>query len=337
MVEGEDRHQVDTLAGRLADSVRIELRARAVGPSARAAALRCGATARKLPARSPVAPFHGEIRVTRKPLIAGNWKMHGSLGESRALVDALRAGVTAGAPATMLLCPPYVYLPAVHGWLQGSPIALGAQDLADKPGRALIRARSRAQMLRDVGCSHVIVGHSERRALYGETDAVVATKFKAAQARRARADRVRRRNARAARSRADALGHRAAKSPPSWTRPGVQAFAKAVVAYEPVWAIGTGRTATPEQAQEVHAFIRGMIAARDATIAAGLSILYGGSVKGANARELVRHGGHRRRARRRRVTRRGGIPRDLPRRGLTKSDSRCCRRSYWLPMWASRC
>ena len=79
--------------------------------------------------------------MTRKPLIAGNWKMHGSLAESRGLVDALRAGVTAGAPATMLLCPPYVYLPAVHGWLHGSAIALGAQDLADKPGIGRLHGR----------------------------------------------------------------------------------------------------------------------------------------------------------------------------------------------------
>ena len=141
-------------------------------------------------------------------------------------------------------------------------------------------------MLRDVGCSYVIVGHSERRALYGETDAVVAAKFQAAQARRARADRLRRRNARAARGGADERRSSSGRSPRSLDAAGVAAFAKAVVAYEPVWAIGTGRTATPEQAQEVHAFIRGMVAARDATIAAGLSILYGGSVKGANARSL---------------------------------------------------
>jgi len=107
--------------------------------------------------------------------------MHGALAESRQLVDALRAGVTPGAKATMLLCPPFVYLPAVHGWLQGSPILLGAQDLADKPATGAYTGEVSGQMLRDVGCGHVIVGHSERRALYGETDAIVATKFKAAQ------------------------------------------------------------------------------------------------------------------------------------------------------------
>jgi triosephosphate isomerase (TIM) len=223
--------------------------------------------------------------VTRKPLIAGNWKMHGSLGESRALVDALRAGVTAGAPATMLLCPPYVYLPALRDWAKGSAIAIGAQDIADRPGSGAYTGEVSGQMLRDVGCSHVIVGHSERRALYGETDAVVAAKFKAAQAAglvpiACVGETLEQREAAQTRSVVERQVEAIVEAA------GVQAFAKAVIAYEPVWAIGTGRTATPEQAQEVHAFIRGRIAKRDATIAAGLSILYGGSVKGANARSL---------------------------------------------------
>jgi triosephosphate isomerase len=140
-------------------------------------------------------------------------------------------------------------------------------------------------MLRDVGCRYVIVGHSERRALYGETDAVVAAKFQAAQ--------------RAGLVPIVCVGETLEQREAGQTRSvverqvtavldaaGVRAFASAVVAYEPVWAIGTGRTASPEQAQEVHALVRGMVAARDATIAADLSILYGGSVKGANAKSL---------------------------------------------------
>jgi len=211
--------------------------------------------------------------------------MNGSLGDSRLLVDALRKGVSSTASATMLLCPPYVYLPAVHGWLQGSPIALGGQDLADKTGSGAYTGEVSGQMLRDVGCSHVIVGHSERRALYGETDAVVATKFKAAQAAGlvpilCVGETLEQREAGETRSVIERQMAAVVDAA------GVRALAQAVVAYEPVWAIGTGRTASPEQAQEVHAFIRGMIAARDATIAAGLSILYGGSVKGANARSL---------------------------------------------------
>ena len=223
--------------------------------------------------------------MTRKPLIAGNWKMHGSLADSRQLVEALRAGVKSSAPATMLLCPPYVYLSDVHRWLQGSPIALGAQDVADKPATGAYTGEVSGQMLRDVGCGHVIVGHSERRALYGETDAVVATKFKAAQAAGlvpivCVGETLEQREAGETRS---VIERQVAAVVDA---AGVRAFANAVIAYEPVWAIGTGRTATPEQAQEVHAFIRGMISGRDATIAAGLNILYGGSVKGANARSL---------------------------------------------------
>lgn len=224
--------------------------------------------------------------MTRKVLIAGNWKMNGSLAESRALVSALRAGVDAGGSAEMLLCPPYVYLPSVREWLAGSRITLGAQNLADRAGSGAYTGEISGAMLRDVGCSHVIVGHSERRALYGESDTGVATKFRVAQEvglvpilcvgetlEQREAGQTRATVERQLKAVLDAAG--------------VAAFARAVVAYEPVWAIGTGRTATPEQAQEVHAFIRAMIAARDATIAADLIILYGGSVKGANARSLL--------------------------------------------------
>ena len=223
--------------------------------------------------------------MTRKYLIAGNWKMHGSLTESRPLVEALRSGVTAGAPATMLLCPPFVYLPAVREWLQGSAIALGAQDVADKPGTGAYTGEISGQMLCDVGCRYVIVGHSERRALYAETDGVVAAKFAAAQTAGlvpilCVGETLEQREAGQTRSVIERQVASVVKSA------GVAAFAKAVIAYEPVWAIGTGRTASPEQAQEVHAFIRGMIAGQDATIASGLSILYGGSVKGANAKSL---------------------------------------------------
>lgn len=223
--------------------------------------------------------------MARKLLIAGNWKMHGSLAGSRELVAALRAGVGSGGGAAMLLCPPAVYLPVVREWLEGSAIALGAQDVSTRVGTGAFTGEIAGAMLRDVGCSHVIVGHSERRALFGESDGAVAAKFQAAQhaglvpilcvgetleeRETQRTEQVIERQMRAVLDMA-----------------GAAAFANAVVAYEPVWAIGTGRTATPEQAQEVHAFIRGMIRARDATIAAGLSILYGGSVKGANARNL---------------------------------------------------
>ena len=211
--------------------------------------------------------------------------MNGALAESRQLVAALRAGVGASNKASMLLCPPYVYIPAVREWLEGSSVGFGAQDLSNRAGAGAFTGEVSGVMLHDIGCSHVIVGHSERRAIYGESDAVVAAKFKLAQ----QADllpilcvgeTLEQREAGQTRSTVERQVMAVLEAA------GVAAFGKAVIAYEPVWAIGTGRTASPEQAQEVHSLIRTMIAARDATIAAGLTILYGGSVKGANARNL---------------------------------------------------
>ena len=211
--------------------------------------------------------------------------MNGALAESHELVAALRAGVGASNKASMLLCPPDVYIPPVRDWLRGSGIALGAQDLSNRAGTGAFTGEVSGAMLRDVGCSHVIVGHSERRAFYGESDAVVAAKFKLAQQASLLpilcvGETLEQREAGQTRSTVERQVTAVLEAA------GVAAFGKAVIAYEPVWAIGTGRTATPEQAQEVHALIRTMIAARDATIAAGLTILYGGSVKGANARNL---------------------------------------------------
>jgi triosephosphate isomerase len=223
--------------------------------------------------------------VARKPLIAGNWKMNGSLGESRKLVDALRAGMSSTAAADMLLAPPYVYISAVKQWIAGSSILLGAQDVADKQGSGAYTGEVSGAMLAEVGCAYAIVGHSERRTLYGETDPIVAAKFKAAQAAKlvpilCVGETLAERDAGATEQTVSRqLGA-------VLDAAGVDAFARAVVAYEPVWAIGTGRTATPEQAQEVHALLRAAVAARNATIAADLKILYGGSVKGANARAL---------------------------------------------------
>ena len=211
--------------------------------------------------------------------------MNGSLAESRKLVSALTAGVAGASHTDMLLAPPYVYLPAVKEWLAGSAILLAAQDVSGRQGSGAYTGEVSGAMLADLGCTHVIVGHSERRTLYGETDAVVATKFSAAQAAKlvpilcvgeTLAERDAGETERTVQRQLGAVLGAA----------GVEAFRRAIVAYEPVWAIGTGRTATPEQAQEVHALIRAMVAARNATIASSLTILYGGSVKGANARAL---------------------------------------------------
>ena len=207
------------------------------------------------------------------------------LAESRALVEALVAGGGGGGAARMLVCPPFVYLQPVAEWLAGSAIRLGAQDLSEETTAGAFTGEVAGSMLRDVGCEFAIVGHSERRALYGESDEQVATKFRAAQAQgltpilcvgESLQQREEGRTEAVVRRQVDAVLSSA----------GVSAFAAAVIAYEPVWAIGTGRTATPDQAQAVHALIRSMIGAQDATIAGGLTILYGGSVKGANAREL---------------------------------------------------
>lgn len=221
----------------------------------------------------------------RRPLIAGNWKMNGSRGESADLVHALAAGISAAA-AEMLICPPFVYLESALEWIGDAPISLGAQDLAAEQGPGAFTGEVSGAMLADIGCGYVIVGHSERRTLYAETDAVVVEKFKAAQAaglvpilcvgenleqrEREATDAVVSGQVSAV---IDALG--------------IEVFSKAVIAYEPIWAIGTGKTATPEQAQSVHAMVRSLVAGHDAIIAESLRILYGGSVKGSNAADLL--------------------------------------------------
>jgi triosephosphate isomerase len=221
---------------------------------------------------------------TRRPLVAGNWKMHGSRAEAQRLVGDLIARKAGSGAAEAIVCPPFVHLTEVRRQLDGSRIGLGAQDVcAEEPGAHT--GEVSAGMLADAGCRYVIVGHSERRALYGEGDGLVARKFIAA-GRHALVPILcvgesldeRQRNATQAviLRQLDAVLEAA----------GTPAFASAVVAYEPVWAIGTGLTATPAQAQEVHALIRGRIARNDATIAASLRVLYGGSVKAANAAEL---------------------------------------------------
>jgi triosephosphate isomerase len=220
----------------------------------------------------------------RRTLVAGNWKMHGSRSENAGLVDAILAADQGDGGPEILVCPPFVYLWEVGRQLRGSSLSLGAQDVCAEAIGAHTGEIS-ASMLRDVGCSHVIVGHSERRALYGDDDQLVARKFAAAQREgitpilcvgETLEEREEGRTAEVVLRQLDAVLGVA----------GAGGFMKAVLAYEPVWAIGTGKTATPEQAQEVHALLRARLAEKDATMAACLRILYGGSVKAANAREL---------------------------------------------------
>jgi triosephosphate isomerase len=222
-------------------------------------------------------------------MVAGNWKMHGSRAANAALLDGVLAGVGATA-AEVVVCPPFVYLADAAVRLAGTAVALGAQDLCAESGQGAYTGEVSAGMLRDVGCSHVIIGHSERRALFGETDALVARKAVAALAAgllpiicvgELLEERDGGRTHEVVGRQLDAAiaGVRSSSF-------GLAALERCVIAYEPVWAIGTGRTATPEQAEDVHAFIRGRIAANDATIAGSMRVLYGGSVKAGNAREL---------------------------------------------------
>lgn len=220
----------------------------------------------------------------RQKLVAGNWKMHGNQVANAALLDGVKAGVAAGVRCAVAVCVPFPYLAQVQAALADSSVAWGAQTVSEHVQGAYT-GEVAAGMLVDFGCRYVIVGHSERRAIYGEGDAAVAAKFAAAQAAGlvpilCVGETLAERDA------GQTQGVVARQLAAVLDKVGVAAFAKAVVAYEPVWAIGTGKTATPEQAQAVHAAIRGQIAVADATVASGLQILYGGSVKPQNAVEL---------------------------------------------------
>lgn len=219
----------------------------------------------------------------RKKLVAGNWKMHGALQQNLTLLARI-AAAGSGLPCEVAVCPPYPYLAQAQLALAGSVVGLGAQSVSEYASGAFTGEVS-ASMLAEFGCRYVLVGHSERRALFGEADIVVAAKFAAARS----SGLVpilcvgETQNEREA-GKTEAVIAR--QLTVVLQRVGVAAMASAVVAYEPVWAIGTGVTATPAQAQEVHAAIRAQVAALDAVVAEGLRILYGGSVKPQNAVEL---------------------------------------------------
>jgi triosephosphate isomerase len=219
-----------------------------------------------------------------RKLVAGNWKMHGSLADNATLLAGVVSGVQ-DLDCEVAVCVPFPYLSQVQQALSGTLIRLGAQNLSEHAKGAYTGEVS-AAMLKDFACAYVIVGHSERRSLYGETDAQVAAKFVAAQG--------------AGITPILCLGESLQERESGVTEAvvarqldavlavaGIAAFAKAVIAYEPVWAIGTGLTATPEQAQAVHAFIRGRLAQHDSAMAANVVIQYGGSMKPSNAAELL--------------------------------------------------
>ena len=221
----------------------------------------------------------------RQPLIAGNWKMNGSRSNNKALLDGLKAGVGEVKSAEVAVCVPYVYLADVEQQLSGTPIAWGAQNLSTEE-KGAFTGEIAASMLLDFNCKYVIVGHSERRTLYGENDDIVTRKF--------------------------AVAHNAGLTPilcvgetleereqgvtedviarqikAVMNNVGAKVLGEGVIAYEPIWAIGTGMTATPQQAQDVHAFIRRLIAEQDAAVAEQIRIQYGGSMNAGNAAELL--------------------------------------------------
>ncbi len=220
----------------------------------------------------------------RRPLVAGNWKMNGlaaSLAEIAAIRDAVAAG--AAAAAEIVLCPPATLLMAAAKLCEGSPIGLGGQDCHAEPSGAHTGDIA-AEMLKDAGASYVIVGHSERRADHGETDFVVRAKA-AAGLRAGLTVILCLGETRAERGAGEALpkvGAQFARSLPE----DVPA-ARLVIAYEPIWAIGTGLTPTPADVGAMHGFLRGQLAQRLPGKAAAVRILYGGSVKPANAAELL--------------------------------------------------
>ena len=222
--------------------------------------------------------------VIRGKLVAGNWKMNGNLAVNQALLQSLIPALSPLAGMKCVICAPFPYLAQVQQLLRGTGIEWGAQDLCQFEQGAYTGGVS-AAMLTDFGSRYAIVGHSERRSMFGDTDEIVALKFAA--------------SVKAGVIPILCLGESLSEREAGVTEAvvarqinavmahaGVATLRCAVIAYEPVWAIGTGKTATPEQAQAVHAFIRASVAARDEAIAARLPIVYGGSVKATNAAQL---------------------------------------------------
>jgi len=222
----------------------------------------------------------------RKPLVTGNWKMNGSKAEATALIQGIKVEVDSLRNVEVAVCPPFPYLYIAEQLLAKTVVGYGAQDVSREESGAFTGQVS-AGMLRDFGCKYVIVGHSERRIFNAENDATIARKYAQAVAAgltpilcvgESLEERERGQTEEVVARQLDAI----------LDLSGVAMLGKGVIAYEPVWAIGTGVTATPEQAQEVHAFLRARVAAKNADIAKELRILYGGSMKPGNALELMR-------------------------------------------------
>lgn len=221
----------------------------------------------------------------RKPLIAGNWKMNGSVARVTTLIEGIKKNLSSLSDLDVLVLPPFVHLMLVHDLINHSALLLGAQNLYLGAEGAFTGEVS-GPMLKDIGCQYVLIGHSERRALFHESHAIVAAKFKAA--------------AEAGLKPILCLGETQTERENGMTEKvlhmqlesvidtvGIGAFQQAAIAYEPVWAIGTGLTASPAQAQEAHAFIRQLIKQNKVDLAETIRILYGGSMKAENAAQLL--------------------------------------------------
>ena len=220
----------------------------------------------------------------RKTIVAGNWKMNASKDSVESLVTDILSGAS-DVSAEIIVCAPFPYLSQVEVLIEGSNLMLGAQNLNVNASGAFTGEVS-AEMIKDFGANHVIVGHSERRSLYGETNKIVAEKTKAAidsglTPILCLGESLDQRESGKTESVVSEQLNKVIKMV------GIEAFNNIIVAYEPVWAIGTGMTATPEQAQAVHKFIRDLLASSSQDVAHKTAILYGGSMNASNAVELI--------------------------------------------------
>jgi triosephosphate isomerase len=224
------------------------------------------------------------VNNSRKIMIAGNWKMNGSESMIRSLLAGINAGLNETDPVDVAVFPPFPYLSLVQGLCDGSRIEWGGQNV-NAAASGAHTGESSAAMLKEFGCRYVLIGHSERRAIYGESDKEIAQRFVGAlegnlQPVLCVGETIQERESDQTESvinrQIDAVLELA----------GIDGFKNAIVAYEPVWAIGTGLTASPDQAQEIHALIRDKFRSLDGIIAGQMRILYGGSVNGSNAADL---------------------------------------------------
>jgi len=224
----------------------------------------------------------------RKPVIAGNWKMYKLIGDAMATVTALKPLVANANHCEVVVAPPYTAIKSVADRLEGSNIKVAAQNVSTETKQGAHTGEICGDMLKDAGASHVIVGHSERRSMYGDTDEMVNRKIRAALSFNLTpivciGETLEERDAG---REEEVVASQLARSLADLT---AQDLPRIIAAYEPVWAIGTGRTATPEQAQRMHAFIRQWISQHfDQSTAESLRILYGGSVKPENISDLMR-------------------------------------------------